>query len=371
MAALRLARVLALVVAVSAALVQAAEIRGTIDRIDGDVATIVVEGDLLPRAGDKVQVLGRISGLDAEVLLGRGKVTEVQGRNALAKIDARGKLAKGNTARIIVTPSETVAETPKPMQPAAAAPQASTPPSVATPAPAGSPLTPVRTVYEIFAAESVWLGALGGYENDAGANSTRREDHLAWAQGRPVNQVAMNLAEKYAGQFDRQSRIGEDAARRFYAESSARLAAYGIDLGDQGSNLRDKTPHFEWAQRQMMAKLREAIGEKVHALLQGASNPAKEPVPKEIIGKVAAVNGVYITIAVEGNVLPIPGDLLQVFGEGPGGLTRVGTGRVIEILNRDVMGRMEQATGKIALYQLVKIATRRARAPEPTLPPRK
>ena len=51
---------------------------------------------------------------------------------------------------------------------------------------AGTPLEealPVRIgVRErVFAAESVYLGRLGGYRN-AGANSTRLEQHLEWAR---------------------------------------------------------------------------------------------------------------------------------------------------------------------------------------------
>jgi hypothetical protein len=45
-------------------------------------------------------------------------------------------------------------------------------------------------VQRIFAAESVYLGKLGGYDQDVGANSTVEEQHLTWAKRQPLHVVA-------------------------------------------------------------------------------------------------------------------------------------------------------------------------------------
>ena len=135
-------------------------------------------------------------------------------------------------------------------------------------------LCDLARVQRVFAAESVYLGTLGGYENDVGANSTREDVHLAWARRQPAHVVAENLVTKYLLQFDRQARRGRESAEHFFAEASARIASYGIDLGDKGASLRDVQPHLDWAKRQTMAALREGLETKLRALLASASDPA-------------------------------------------------------------------------------------------------
>jgi hypothetical protein len=323
---------------------QANEIAGTVTEVSGDVATITVTGEQTPCAGDLVKVFDRVEGVANEVLVGRGKVTEVRDGSVLAKIDARGKLAKGQTVRITV--SQPPSHTEEPPNPPTVAPptQVTSDVSGATAprsarelsgkvagingpfitvavegetlpkpgdalevlgeGPAG--LTSIGTgrvielrnrdvmgrvekstgtirlyqlvriqsqapsACEIFAVESVWLSTLAGEKPNQATHSESHAEQLAWAERKPLPEIVTRLSERFAQQFDKQARQGNESARRFYAQASARLAAYGIDLGDRGSNLRGEEPHYSWAQRQTTAKLREAIVEKVIALLHNA-----------------------------------------------------------------------------------------------------
>lgn len=120
----------------------------------------------------------------------------------------------------------------------------------------------------VFAAESVWLARLGGY-SDAGSNSTDEQDHLRWAETKSDERVGQGLVEKFLTQFDRQAANGHESACQFYAAASARLAHYGVDLGDPGSNLENQESHLRWARDQTAAKLREAVAEKLRILLKG------------------------------------------------------------------------------------------------------
>ena len=122
----------------------------------------------------------------------------------------------------------------------------------------------------IFTAESVSLGTLGGYERDVGANSTRSDLHQAFAERNPPQRVTENLLTKYRLQFDRQAGLGKDAADKFYAESSARLAGYGMKLGDAGANRTDMESHLKWAQQQTVQNLRESLETKVRTVMAGA-----------------------------------------------------------------------------------------------------
>jgi uncharacterized membrane protein len=126
-------------------------------------------------------------------------------------------------------------------------------------------------ILDVFAAESAWLGRLGGYDKDPGANSPRQQDHLGWAANQPIERVAKNLMGKYDLQFDRQMRMSKDAGQRFYGEASARLAGYGIDLGDPGANGRMAGSHYEWAKKQTPEKLRGGIDDKVRRVMAGAA----------------------------------------------------------------------------------------------------
>ena len=376
-AAMRWALLFGCVFVAPATLLQAAEIEGTLTETSGDVATIAFTTQQSPGVGDKVQVFGRIPGLDVPVLVGRGRVTEVRGATVLAKIDSRGKLAAGQMARITLAAPQGGVKAPEPPPPPTTPPPSrgtsdisgrvgppSQPPQstsdisgrVVPPATRemtgkvaavngpyitiavesdllpkpGDPLEvfgegpggltrmgsgrvieilnrkvmgrverasgairvyqlvkiaartsagaipPTGAVAgprfwnanEIFAVESAWLATLGG-QHDQSEKAALREERLAWAQRQSFEQIARRLAQEFHFEFDNRVKSGEEASRRFYAEASARLAAYGVDLGDRGSNLRQPEPHFQWAQQQTTTKLREAIEEKVLALLRG------------------------------------------------------------------------------------------------------
>jgi uncharacterized membrane protein len=122
----------------------------------------------------------------------------------------------------------------------------------------------------VFAAESVFLGRLGGYRN-SGANLTRAEQHLEWARHQTAERIVDDLIEKYIDQFNRQSKRGATHAQRFYGEASARFASYGIDLDDTGANDRVMESHVAWAKKQSSDTLRQEIAKKVRVLLSGAA----------------------------------------------------------------------------------------------------
>ena len=124
-------------------------------------------------------------------------------------------------------------------------------------------------INDIFAEESVYLGHLGGYDN-AGANSTNRDDHFGWAGGQTPGHLTENLAWKYCFQYDRQARISSETAHLFYGDLSARLASYGIDLGNPGANGLDAGSHAEWARHQSHETLRGQIADKVRRLMAGS-----------------------------------------------------------------------------------------------------
>ena len=95
--------VLCLFVLACASTGRAETLNAKVTAVDGDVATLAVDGGRLPNPGDWVSVFGQIPGLDGDVLIGRGKVTEIRHGAVLAKIDARGELKEGLTAQIVST----------------------------------------------------------------------------------------------------------------------------------------------------------------------------------------------------------------------------------------------------------------------------
>lgn len=120
---------------------------------------------------------------------------------------------------------------------------------------------------QFFAAESVFLGKLGGYETDVGANSTKSDAHLAYAQTHPPHVAAENLLKKYRLQFDHQAQAGKDAADKFYADASVRLAAYGVNLGNAHPNHSDPAEYLKWAKEQSAQKVREELENKVRVFM--------------------------------------------------------------------------------------------------------
>jgi uncharacterized caspase-like protein len=127
------------------------------------------------------------------------------------------------------------------------------------------------TWIDIFGRESAYLGSLGGYANDVGANSTRADDHKRWASERSRQEVTNNLVGKFLEQYDRQNSLTADAGCKFYGDASARLASYGVDFGDTGANLTSAQPHADWARRNSQSTVRNSLSVKVRLLMDGAS----------------------------------------------------------------------------------------------------
>jgi TPR repeat protein len=76
----------------------------------------------------------------------------------------------------------------------------------------------------------------------------------------------------------------------------------------------------------------------------------------ELKGKVVGATGKDIRVAVDGDLLPQPGDLVTVSFEVPGlPPVRVGSGKVTRIDGEDVLATLAQTTGQPAIDQLVVI----------------
>ena len=127
-------------------------------------------------------------------------------------------------------------------------------------------LSDLSRIARIFGEESAYLASLGGY-SDPVANLTSSEARLEWARRQTPPRLVENLVDNYCLQFDRQARLGSEAAQRFYADASVRMASHGIDLFH--GNFRDRTVHLNWARQQTIPKLREEIETKVRELLAG------------------------------------------------------------------------------------------------------
>ncbi|HEY3165724.1 MAG TPA: OmpH family outer membrane protein [Candidatus Binatia bacterium] len=81
--------------------VDAVEIKGTVRSATADAATIAIEGESAPNAGDPVEIYFRLPGADAEISVGSGKVTAVRDDSVEARIDkATGTVSKDQLARI-------------------------------------------------------------------------------------------------------------------------------------------------------------------------------------------------------------------------------------------------------------------------------
>lgn len=81
---------------------RALEIAGKVESVSGDTAKVIAEGNLVPNAGDKVDIFFKMAGLDEEIAVANGKVTELGGDGITVKIDeATGTVTKDQLVRII------------------------------------------------------------------------------------------------------------------------------------------------------------------------------------------------------------------------------------------------------------------------------
>ncbi|MCY2995663.1 MAG: SUMF1/EgtB/PvdO family nonheme iron enzyme [Planctomycetota bacterium] len=77
----------------------------------------------------------------------------------------------------------------------------------------------------------------------------------------------------------------------------------------------------------------------------------------ELTGQVESVTGATITIRIEADSRPNPGDRVEVFFEIPGlnELAKVATGTVTAVRGKSVEAKIEKSTSKVAARQLVKV----------------
>jgi WD40 repeat protein len=81
--------------------VRAAEIKGKVAEVKELTVKIVSDSDLVPKVGDKVEIVFVIPGIDDVAHVAEAKVTEIGDDFILAKIESRkGKVAKNQTAKI-------------------------------------------------------------------------------------------------------------------------------------------------------------------------------------------------------------------------------------------------------------------------------
>lgn len=121
---------LVLLALVAATTVRAAEITGTVRSVTGDVATVAMNGDVMPPNGARAEFFFKIPGSDEEISVASGSVLRIDRGDLLVKIEnATGSVESGHLARFAFSPSST--------------PAASLPATSPTPAPTQSP--PVET----------------------------------------------------------------------------------------------------------------------------------------------------------------------------------------------------------------------------------
>jgi Domain of Unknown Function (DUF1080) len=81
--------------------VLSAEIKGKVAEVKDHTVKITSDSDLVPKVGDKVEIVFVIPGIDDVAHVAEAKVTEIGDDFILAKIESRkGKVAKNQTARI-------------------------------------------------------------------------------------------------------------------------------------------------------------------------------------------------------------------------------------------------------------------------------
>jgi len=128
-----------------------------------------------------------------------------------------------------------------------------------------------QNIYNIYSIESVYLGILGGY-NDNGANSSEYAAHFSWAKVRSNYDILEELVKKYCFQFDRQALFGKEAANNFYAVASVRFASYGYDFGDSGANSTEKSRHLSWTYNKTIPEMRAELEKKLRFIMYAVSN---------------------------------------------------------------------------------------------------
>lgn len=96
-----------------AVLLDAATYTGTVVSVQGDVAKVAMNGDVMPRIGAKAEIFFKMAGGDDEILVATGSALKIDFGDMLVKIDeATGTVGKGQLVRF--GPAAPTASTPPP-----------------------------------------------------------------------------------------------------------------------------------------------------------------------------------------------------------------------------------------------------------------
>ena len=88
--------------AVVASPVAAADILGSVRSMSSEYATVVTKSDQMPSTGDKAVIFYKMAGVYAEISVAKGHVHEITGRDLVLKIDkATGTVSKNQLVRFI------------------------------------------------------------------------------------------------------------------------------------------------------------------------------------------------------------------------------------------------------------------------------
>lgn len=109
-------------IALDAAILAATTWTGTVRSVSGDIATVAMNGDVMPPAGAPAEIFFKMAGLDDEVLVATGSVLRIDHGDLLVKIEnATGTVECGQLVRFSFSSSSTPAAslpaaTPTPRQ---------------------------------------------------------------------------------------------------------------------------------------------------------------------------------------------------------------------------------------------------------------
>lgn len=99
---------------VAVKLSHAATFTGTVRSVSGDVATVAMDGDVMPAVGARAEIFFKMAGVDEEVLVATGSALQIEHGDLRVKIeDATGTVEKGQLVRFSpASPSTPTASPP-------------------------------------------------------------------------------------------------------------------------------------------------------------------------------------------------------------------------------------------------------------------
>ena len=94
--------------------VDAATYTGTVVSVQGDIAKVAMDGDVMPRAGTPAEIFFKMAGAEDEILVAKGSALKIDDGNLLVKIEeSSGSVENGHLVRFGPAPS-TPAASPTP-----------------------------------------------------------------------------------------------------------------------------------------------------------------------------------------------------------------------------------------------------------------